>query len=223
MNTMDKIAFVNQSMMDGKAVLINPRYLTVDRNSQEFKSLFGQRTAFLEFHIYMFSRSDLEIHKLANGWKHYLAVNGINQRDCVYTDHSLIKDAIDYQLVIRNNKGNQDPLIADEVAKSWQKNQELAKDFEEITSEHLIQLLESAFIETTEPKSMTYGQLEIIGLGLFGHSWKAQLADSLGVGRQNIANWEKQGVAKWVYAELKNVIESRKSQLLEAESTYKGI
>ena len=124
---------------------------------------------------------------------------------------------------IRNNKGNQDPLIADEVAKSWQKNQELAKDFEEITSEHLIQLLESAFIETTEPKSMTYGQLEIIGLGLFGHSWKAQLADSLGVGRQNIANWEKQGVAKWVYAELKNVIESRKSQLLEAESTYKGI
>lgn len=223
MNTMDKIAFVNQSMLDGKAVLINPHYLTLDRDSQKFKSLIGQRTAFLEFHIYMFSRTDLEIHKLANGWKHYLAVNGINQRDVVYTDHSLIKDAIDYQLVIRNNKGNQDPLIADEVAKSWQKNQELAKDFDEITSEHLIQLIESAFVETTESKQMTYAQLEIIGLGLFGHSWKAQLADSLGVGRQNIANWEKQGVAKWVYAELKNVIESRKAQLLEAESTYKGI
>ena len=220
---MDKIAFVNQTILAGKSVLINPRYLTIGRDSQEFKSLLGQRIVFLEFHIYMFSRSDLEIHKLANGWKHYLAVSGINQRDSMYIDHSLIKDAIDYQFVIRNSKGNQDPLIADEVAKSWQKNQIMANDFDEITSEHLIQLIESAFIETTEPKQMTYAQLEIIGLGLFGHSWKAQLADSLGVGRQNIANWEKQGVAKWVYAELKNVIELRKSQLLEAESTYNGI
>lgn len=220
---MDKIAFVNQTMLAGKSVLINPRYLTISRDSQEFKSLLGQRTAFLEFHIYMFSRSDLEINKLANGWKRYLAVNGINQRDSMYIDHSLIKDAIDYQFVIRNSKGNQDPLIADEVAKSWQKNQIMANDFDEITSEHLIQLIESAFIETTEPKQMTYAQLETIGCGLYGLSWKAQLAEALNVDRRNITNWEKQGVAKWVYAELKNVIAIRKAQLLNAEQTYNDI
>ena len=220
---MDKIAFVNQSMLDGKAVLINPRYLTLDRDSQEFKSLLGQRTAFLEFHIYMFSCTDLEIHKLANGWKHYLAVNGMNQRDSIYIDHSLVKDAIDYQLIIRNMRGNQDQNLADEVAKSWQKNQCQAHDFDEINSAHLIQLIESAFIDTAEPKQMTYAQLEVIGCGLYGLSWKAQLAEALNVDRRNITNWEKQGVAKWVYAELKNVIAIRKAQLLNAEQTYSDI
>lgn len=220
---MDKITFVNQSMLNGKNVLINPRYLNIDRESQEFKSLLGQRLGFLEFHLYMFSRTDLEIQKLSDGWKQYLTASGINQRDSVYIDHGLIKDAIDYQLIIRNMRGNQDQNFADEVAKSWQQNQSQAHDFDEITSAHLIQLIESAFIDTAEPKQMTYTQLEAIGSGLYGMSWKAQLAEALNVDRRNITNWEKQGVAKWVYAELKNVIAIRKAQLLTAEQTYNNI
>ena len=82
---------------------------------------------------------------------------------------------------------------------------------------------EEEFKHIQNPKCMTFNELESIGMGLFGHSWKAQLAESLNVDRRNITNWEKQGVAKWVYAELKAIIQMRKTQLLAAEQLYDSI
>ncbi|MHA3052510.1 hypothetical protein [Acinetobacter sp. ANC 4640] len=74
-----------------------------------------------------------------------------------------------------------------------------------------------------EQKLMTFDQLQAIGIGLFGQSWKAQLAEALNVDRRNVTNWEKQGVAKWVYAELSELIKSRKAQMQAAEKLYSEI
>ncbi len=70
---------------------------------------------------------------------------------------------------------------------------------------------------------MTFEQLEKIGIGLFGQSWKSQLADALNVDRRNIQNWEKQRVAKWVYGDLKILIERRHSEILDTVEFYNGI
>jgi hypothetical protein len=70
---------------------------------------------------------------------------------------------------------------------------------------------------------MTFEQLEKIGIGLFGQSWKSQLADALNVDRRNIQNWEKQGVARWVYADLKILVTRRHSEILDTVEFYNGI
>ena len=82
---------------------------------------------------------------------------------------------------------------------------------------------EEKFEQNQNLKCMTFIELESIGMGLFGHSWKAQLAASLNVDRRYINNWEKQGVAKWVHAELQEIIQLRKAQLLAAEKLYDSI
>ena len=70
---------------------------------------------------------------------------------------------------------------------------------------------------------MNFKQLEEIGQGLFGFSWKAQLAKAFGIDRRNVTAWKKQGVATWVDAEIEKVITERKEQLLAAENTYQQI
>lgn len=72
-------------------------------------------------------------------------------------------------------------------------------------------------------KELSFKQLEEIGVGLFGQSWKAQLAELLNVDRRNVTNWQKQGVARWVFDDLAKIIEKRKQELLYAESLYNNL
>lgn len=48
---------------------------------------------------------------------------------------------------------------------------------------------------------MTFQELEQIGRGLYGRSWKAQLADELKIDRRTVTSWQKNGCPKWLTAE----------------------
>lgn len=220
---MNNIEFVKASTQQQLVTPILSGYIAMNKESQMYKSMAGQQTAFLEFLDFMFAMSDAELIRLQAAFKKYVSDFGITQRDSVYTDHNLLKDAIDYQIVARDTNGNQDFKIGEEIAISFNQNKKNAASFPEIDSKHLIWLAEDILSKNIEPKQMTFDQLEKIGIGLFGQSWQAQLADTLNVDRRNVQNWKKQGVAKWVYAELSELIKFRKAQILAAETFYQSI
>jgi len=105
-------------------------------------SLRGQRTRFIEFHRVMFSMSDIELQLLNKAYKRYYADNRLGQDDSIYTDVSLLKDAIDYQLCVRSADGFDAQHVAEEVAINFHENVKLIKDSDEVTSEHLIRLIQ---------------------------------------------------------------------------------
>lgn len=220
---MNHIEFVKASTQQQLVTPLLSGYIAMNKDGQTYKSMTGQQTAFIEFWDLMFAMSDAELLRLQAAFKKYVADFGITQRDSVYTDHNLLKDAIDYQIVARDINGNQDFKIGEEIAISFNQNKKNAVSFPEIDSKHLIWLAEDVLSKNIELKQMDFEQLEKISIGLFGQSWQSQLADSLNVDRRNIQNWKKQGVAKWVYAELSELIKFRKAQILAAETLYQSI
>lgn len=108
------------------------------RDVQVELSLRGQRTAFIEFHRFMFAMTDIEIQQLKKAYKKFYAQN--RSDEYVYTDVSLLNDAIDYQICIRSADGFDIKDVSLDVLQSWNHNRALAEDYPEITSEHMINL-----------------------------------------------------------------------------------
>ena len=135
---MNNIEFVKASSAQHLVTPITAMYLNANKDSQTYKSMAGQRTVFLEFQNFMFAMSDAELLRLQAAYKKYITDFGITQRDSVYTDHKLLKDAIDYQIVARNINGNQDFKIGEEVAVSFKCAAKDAETFDEIDNKHLI-------------------------------------------------------------------------------------
>lgn len=195
----------------GLVGICNPMYLTIDSDSQQFRSLAGQRTAFLQFHQFMFSLSDVEISQLNNGYKRFFADNKIGEMDSVFNDVALMKDAIDYQLCIRSADAFDIVNIGEDVAASWQVNLKISQDFEEVTSEHLIDLAKKML-------GMSDGvKLEMCGLALFGQTWQTQLATKLGTDSRRIRQWLacERSVPVGVWADIKLLAEQRKAEIIE--------
>lgn len=195
----------------GLAGICNPMYLTIDADSQQFKSLAGQRTTFLAFHKFMFSLSDIEIAQLNNGYKRFFADNRISDMDSVFNDVALIKDAIDYQLCIRSADAFDIVNVGEDVAASWQVNIGIARDFEEVTSEHLIDLAKQML-------GMSDGmKLTMCGLALFGQTWQTQLAVGLGTDSRRIRQWLacERSVPVGVWSDIKLLAEQRKAEIVE--------
>ena len=105
--------------------------------AQQELSLRGDRTAFIEFHRYMYSLEDVDIQRLKNAMKQFVFDENLANADSIYCDQSLLLDAIDYHLCIRFDK-DFSVQIADQIARHFRQNCKLAQDFPEINSEHLI-------------------------------------------------------------------------------------
>lgn len=64
---------------------------------------------------------------------------------------------------------------------------------------------------------MTFDELEQIGRGLYGRSWKAQLADELKIDRRTVTSWQKNGCPKWLNAgELSEIAAKRYQEVSNA-------
>ncbi len=103
-------------------------------------SLRGQRTAFVEFHGFMFSLSDMQLQSLKKAYKQFHLETQDDQYS--YVDKNLINDAIDYQICIRAADGFDIQHTSKDVLESWRHNARIAEQYPEITSGHLISLVE---------------------------------------------------------------------------------
>lgn len=69
---------------------------------------------------------------------------------------------------------------------------------------------------------MTYQELEEIGQGIFGKSWKRQIADALNIDERRVNDWSKRQSAlpEFVETELKPVITQRFEEIKKIFEKY---
>ena len=214
---MNAIETAKNLVKNGKSCICNPYYLNVDELSQQGKSLLGQRTAFLKFHQLMFNMTDIQLAQLSNGYKRFYASNKLGASTDIFTDVSLVKDAIDYQLCIRSHDSFNINQVSEDVVQSWQSNLKLAKEFNEITSDVLIDLV-NQMLELQEHSKLTK-----CGLALFGNSWKSSLAEALknkdgkSIDARRITHWldGTRPVPDWVWQDIKKLAENRIAEIQE--------
>jgi len=107
--------------------------------AQQELSLRGSRTAFLQFHRFMYALSDHEVQKLSEGMKRYVTKNRLSEDANIYLDQRILKDVIDFHLCIREESNFDLGTIID-IVNDYRQNQALANDYYiEITSENLIE------------------------------------------------------------------------------------
>ncbi|WP_018125159.1 hypothetical protein [Desulfovibrio oxyclinae] len=125
---------------NGPYTIVNPYYLEENQDSQRYKSLSAQRTSFLEFHRYMFSLSDERVQRLHHNFKDFCLEQRLCESDHVYLDVQLLQDAIAYQLALRSPDMFDVFAVTKDISQSWRSNIKTAIDFDDVTSERLIEL-----------------------------------------------------------------------------------
>lgn len=136
---LERVTFVEKE--NDVAVLIKTKYL-VNEETQQYKSIEGQRLAFIRFHQYMFALTDMQLQSLlAKHKKFVMSHHDLFQLE-KYPKITLTRCAINYQLVLRKDLSCDINLLED-IANQWRSNVQLVCEQEDITSETLIQFLES--------------------------------------------------------------------------------
>lgn len=82
-----------------------------------------------EFSAYLYAMSDDEIMKLLSAYKKEYAQLSAEYPNDIFVDLLAIKDAIDFNICIRDMNGNLDLSLAEDCALSYFKNKKLAKEF----------------------------------------------------------------------------------------------
>ncbi len=82
-----------------------------------------------EFSEYLYAMSDDEIMTLLKAYKKEYARLGSEYPNDTFADLLVIKDAIDFNICIRDINGNLDLSLAEDCALSYFKNMKLAKEF----------------------------------------------------------------------------------------------
>ncbi|HFE9913068.1 TPA: hypothetical protein ACGA4S_003864 [Acinetobacter baumannii] len=82
-----------------------------------------------EFSAYLYAMSDDEIMKLLSAYKKEYARLSAEYPNDIFADLLVIKDAIDFNICIRDMNGNLDLGLAEDCALSYFKNMKLAKEF----------------------------------------------------------------------------------------------
>lgn len=126
-----------------ESVIFNPFYIEEPAGSQRYKSLAGQRTTFIDFHVYMFSQSDEHIKLMQKGFKSFYAEQELSKSDSVFLDVDMLKAAIDYQLAIRADGVWEVFELSKDILDSWKHDLMLSEEYEDVTSESLIELAEN--------------------------------------------------------------------------------
>lgn len=102
-----------------------------------------------EFSAYLYAMSDDEIMKLLSAYKKEYARLSAEYPNDIFADLLVIKDAIDFNICIRDMNGNLDLGLAEDCALSYFKNKKLAKEFS---------LDESFLIERTQKIENNFAQ-----------------------------------------------------------------
>lgn len=102
--------------------------------AQRELSIRGNRTAFIEFHRFMYSLTYIEMESLKTALKKYYTDKNIGEDANTYNDFNIIKDVTDWQMCSRDNN----IMVCPEIAQSYRTNQRISENFPDVTSQHLI-------------------------------------------------------------------------------------
>jgi hypothetical protein len=119
-----------------EALLYHPTWLNPENLSeQQERSMLGQRTRFLKLHRYIDSLSDAELKTALDKVK---AKFVSELKACPYdrfTDTAILEDVIHHEISLR--EGYSVEQLVD-IRNSYLDNVEIAEQFPEVTSEHMI-------------------------------------------------------------------------------------
>ena len=138
MNHIEKTKFL---IDNGMMSVINPAYLK-DLTEQQERSMLGQRTIFLAFNRFIYDLTDQQVYKLWGKYREEFRKASAEFPDDNFCDLMLIRDALQFQIAIRDDE-QASPEIAEEIAMSWHSSANLAKQFDEITSDYLISTIKN--------------------------------------------------------------------------------
>lgn len=124
------------------AAICNAHYINSAKDSQQYKSLKGQRLSLIEFHEFMFNLSDIELQNALKKHKNYVTNNYESMMNDRFLDLTMTRAAIDYQLVLREGMKCEIDLL-EEIARDWRSDLKLAEDFAEINSECLLRFMKN--------------------------------------------------------------------------------
>ncbi len=127
----------------GRSLITNPHLLLDNGARGDHQPILINRTTFIEFHRFMFSRSDMDIQRLDHSYQQYFSRNRRGWGFMAGIEYSLLNDAIDYQLCIRSGDDYVVQCISEEIAMNWWCNVDLAQNFTAVTSQVLIDLAAS--------------------------------------------------------------------------------
>lgn len=121
---------------DINLLLCNPMWLNPENISeQQEKSMCGQRTRFLKLHRYIDSLNDNELKITLKGVNEkFVDENRMFPND-IFTDTSILTDVLHHEIMIRDGY---DVTQIEDVKKSYHYNVRIAEQFEEVTSDHMI-------------------------------------------------------------------------------------
>ncbi len=127
----------------GRSLITNPRLMLQANALHDPDSLAKRRTTFIDFHRYMFSKSDMEIQQLEKAYFRVFLKNRRTWGHSAGIEYCLLNDAIDYQICIRSGDQYVIDCVSEEIAMNWWCNVGLAEQASAVTSEVLIGLARS--------------------------------------------------------------------------------
>ncbi len=142
-------------------------------------SLRGDKTAFLEFHRFMYSLADDDVRRMMYSMKQFVFDEKLSKNGNEYLDQMIVNDAIHYHICLRE-KGYFDYAICGEIAASFRHNALRSRSFQEITSEHLINFAKYLLAKYFNIKKAR----EILNIS------QSALANELGVTPRQVSNLE---------------------------------
>lgn len=141
--------------------------------AQKEMSLRGDRCALIEFHRFMYSLSDADIKRLSQAHKQFYYDLRKSGDEYNYCDENLLIDAIQYHILIRDER-QFDLQTAIDIADSFKNNIKLARNYEGITSAHMITFAQNILNKYTKKAADFQKAREILGLS------QALLSENLG-------------------------------------------
>ena len=190
---MDIIKKTKRMMRDGLATITNSEHLISelsDKTVNELKkmrqengqltpaaqhemSLRGDRLALIEFHRFIFNLSDSDIKRIWNAKKQFWIDNKLGEDENTYCNVNLLIDVTQYHLCLRDDRGF-DQMICDQIARSFRQNMKLARNYEEITSAHMINFAKNLLKDYAKKAADFQKAREMLGLT------QAALSEKLG-------------------------------------------
>lgn len=125
--------------LEPEFLLCNVRYLGKMSDQQE-KSMMGQRTRFLALHRHVDQLNDSDLKERLKIVNKLQAEYNVSNPEDTFTDINILTDVLHHEISLRDGYSVEQ---LNDIRKSYLHNVRTAEDFQDVTSEHMISIIEN--------------------------------------------------------------------------------